>query len=215
MAMDIDRARIILRRTNPADLYEAVRPALVSANLRDELVEGSFAKDETYRYNCVRVLYRALEAKPGLFYRFWDRLAAGIDSPNGFHRSIGAQALALLASEDKGKKLDPIFAHYLGLLDDSKVMVSHYFLETLPLIYRARPDFRDRIVACLFGIDKTAHPIGRKDLLKADVIAVFDRIFDTLSAKDKGRALSFAKAQENCTSGKTRKAAKDFLEKHQ
>lgn len=209
--MDSATAKKILRQKEPAELYEVVQPALADAALRDELVEGSFDKNETYRYNCVRVLYRALEAEPRLFYGYWDRFAAAIDSSNGFHRSIGAQAVALLSAVDMKKRLDRVFDRFLGLLDDSKVMVSHYFLETLHLVFAARPDLQKRIVACLFSIEKTSHPSGRKDLLKADVIFVFDRIFETLSPKDRKRALAFAAAQETCSSGKTRKAAQKFV----
>jgi hypothetical protein len=196
------------------NLYDAVQPVLKDARLRDELVEGSFAKNETYRYNCVRVLFCAIESRPGLFYPYWDRFAEAIDSPNGFHRSVGAQAIAHLASVDTDCRLDPIFNHYLTLLDDSKVMVSHYFLETMPLIYHTRPEFQNRIIACLLGIEKTKHPLSRKDLLKADVISFFDQLFDTLSAKDKKRVSAFVRNQLECSSSKTRKAAKEFGMKH-
>lgn len=198
----------------PLNLDDAVQSVLKDARLRDELVEGSFAKNETYRYNCVRVLFRAIESQPGLFYPYWDRFAEAIDSSNGFHRSVGAQAIAHLASVDTDRRLDPIFNHYLKLLDDSKVMVSHYFLETMPLIYCARPDFQSKVIACLFGIEKTTHPTSRKDLLKADVINIFDQLFDTLSEKDKKRVSAFARDQLECSSSKTRKAAKEFGMKH-
>jgi hypothetical protein len=213
--MDAATARKILMKKEPANLYDAVQPVLKDAALRDELVEGSFAKNETCRYNCVRVLFRAMETKPGLFYPYWNRFAGGIDSPNGFHRSVGAQAIAHLASVDTDHKLDPIFDHYLTLLDDPKVMVSHYFLETMPLIYRTRPDLQSMIIARLFGIEKTKHPSSRKDLLKADVINIFDQLFDTLSVKDKKKALAFTRDQLECSSSKTRKAAKEFGMKHQ
>ncbi|MBI5841624.1 MAG: hypothetical protein HZB19_16150 [Chloroflexi bacterium] len=213
--MDTATARKILTQKEPETLYDAVQPVLKDAKLRGELVEGSFAKNETYRYNCVRVLFRAIEAQPGLFYPYWNRFAEGIDSPNGFHRSVGAQAIAHLASVDADCRLDPIFDHYLTLLDDTKVMVSHYFLETIGLIYQARPDFQSKIIACLLNIEETKHPLSRKDLLKADVINAFDQLFDTLSPKDKKRVIAFAKDQLECSSSKTRKAAKEFGKKRE
>ena len=213
--MDAATTGKILAQKKPADLYDAVQPVLKDEKLRDELVEGSFAKDENYRYNCVRVLFRAIEANPSLFYPYWNRFVEGIDSPNGFHRSVGAQAIAHLTSVDKDCRLDPIFDHYLELLDDSKVMVSHYFLETLPLIYRARPDFQTKIIACLLNFDKTKHPPSRKEMLKADIISAFEQIFDTLSTKDKKKAASFIKDQLQSSSPKARKAAKEFEKKHE
>jgi len=212
--MDTTTAKQILTQKEPDNLFEVVQPALKDPELRDLLVEGSFDKNETYRYNCVRVFFRAIAARPELFYGYWDHFARGIDSPNGFHRSSSAQAIAHLAIVDKERKLDPIFDHYLKLLDDSKVMVSHYFLETIELIYCARPDLQNKIVACLLNIDKTKHPKSRKDLLKADVIATVDQIFDTLSPKDKKKVSAFVENQLESSSPKTRKAAKEFGKKH-
>jgi hypothetical protein len=213
--MDATTARKILTQKEPASLYDVVEPALKDNGLRDQLVEGSFAKNETYRYNCVRVLYRAIAKQPGLFYSYWDQFEKMIDSPNGFHRSIAAQAIAHLASADTDCRLDRIFNHYLALLDDQKVMVTHYFLETIGFIYHARPDLQSKIITSLLDIDKTKHLPGRKDLLKADIIIVFDQLFDTLSPNSKKKVSAFVESQLESSSPKTRKAAKDFGKKHQ
>jgi hypothetical protein len=212
--MEIKIANGILNKKEPAKLYDLVKPALEQGELRDLLVEGSSAKNETFRYNCVRVLYRAIEARPDLFYSYWDRFTGMIDSPNGFHRSIAAQAIALLASADRDHKLDPLFDHYLGLLNDPKVMVSHYFLETLARICGARPDLQEKVIASLLSIDKTKHLPGRKELLKADVISTFDRLFEALPPQAQKKVSAFAKKQEESRSPKTRKAALEFEKKH-
>jgi len=212
--MNTTTAKQILTKKEPVNLYNLVQPALEVAGIRDLLVEGSFAKEETYRYNCVRVLYRALEQRPELFYQYWPRFEPGLDSPNGFHRSIAAQAIALLSPADKDCRLDAIFNHYLTLLDDPKVMVTHYFISTLGWIYRARPNFRHQIVNCLLIIDQTHHRPSQRDLLKADIIGVFEQVSDILSVQDKQRILAFAGAQLESSSPKTRKAAKEFLKKH-
>jgi hypothetical protein len=138
-----------------------------------------------------------------------------IDSPNGFHRSIAAQAIAHLASADTDCRLDRIFNQYLKLLDDPKVMVTHYFLETISFVYHARLDLQGKIIASLLNIDKTKHLPGRRDLLKADIIIVFDPLFDTLSPNSKKKVLAFVESQLESSSPKARKAAKGFLKKRQ
>lgn len=213
--MDATTARKILTQKESTKLYDAVEPALKDALLRDQLVEGSFAKNETYRYNCVRVLYRAITREPRLFYTYWDQFEKMIDSPNGFHRSIAAQAIAHLSSVDTDCKLDRIFHHYLNLLDDSKVMVTHYFLETISFVYYSRPDLQGMIITSLLNIDKTQHLPSRKDLLKADIIYTFDGLFDTLSPRSKKEVLTFVEKQLDSSSPKTRKAAKEFGKKHE
>lgn len=213
--MDSTTARKVLAQDDPENLYDVVQPALKEERLREELVEGCFDKREMYRYNCVRVVLRAMKMKPDLFYPYWDRFAKGIESPNSFQRSSSAQSIAYLAIADKDHKLDLIFDRYLGLLDDSKVMASHYFLDTLHVVYHARPEFQSKIFACLLSVDKTKHLPSRKDMLKADVIGNLDQIFDTLSPSDKKKAITFVKNQSQSSSPKARKMSKDFLAKHE
>ncbi len=212
--MDITTAKQILNKENPANLYEVVQPALEVAGIRDLLVEGSFAKPEMHRYNCVRVLYRALEQHPELFYHYWDRFESKLDSLNSFHRSFAAEAIALLTPVDRDCRLDAILKHYLTLLNDPKAMVAHYFIVTLGWIYRARLDFHAEILNCLLSIDKTHHRPSQRETLKADVLGVFEQIFEVLPAKDKKRVLAFAEAQLESSSPKARKAAKELLRKH-
>ncbi len=211
--MDITAAKKILTEKEPARLYDVVEPVLANSELRDALVDAAFDKNETLRYNCVRVMFRALDQQPQLFYTYWDHFAEMMDSANGFHRAAAAQAIACLAVADADCRLDKVFTHYLLLLDDPKVMVSSYFIQTLDRMARSRPDFQPRIIKALLSIDRTHHTPGHKGLLKADILAVFDRLFDLLPDKDRKAVLTFADAALQSTSGKTRKAAKLFVAK--
>jgi hypothetical protein len=213
--MDTTAAKKILAQKEPTRLYDVVEPVLASAELRAVLVDSAFDKNETLRYNCVRVMFRAMDQQPELFYPYWDRFAEMIDSPNGFHRSAAAQAIAFLSIVDADCRLDRIFTHYLRLLDDSKVMVSHYFIDTLDRICRARIDLQPRIIKALLGIDRTHHTPERRELLKATVLAIFDRLYDALPEHDRKQAVAFAHASLQSVSGKTRKAAKSFLATHE
>lgn len=212
--MNTTAAQKILTQKEPANLYNVVQPALETADIRDLLVDGCFAKEEMYRYNCVRVLLRAMRQCPELFYLYWDRFEGGIDSVNGFHRSSSAQAIAYLSSVDTDRRLDTSFNHYLALFDDQKIMVTHYFLDTVSLIACARPDLQSKIINALLGIDKTHHSTAHKDLLKADIISVFDQLFNTLTASQRKKILAFVGKELKNSSPKTRKAAKEFQKKH-
>jgi hypothetical protein len=209
--MEAKTARRILTQKEPPRLYDVVDPVLNDTGLRDELIEGSFAKNETLRYNSVRVLFRALDQKPELFYSYWDRFTKMIDSSNSFHRAAAGQAIAFLAVADTDCRLDPIFSHYLRLLDDPSVMVSHYFLDTLDRVCRARPELQPRIVKALLNFDQTHHLPPRKELLKADVLALLDRLFESLPIRHRKRAVAFAQACLQSPPSRTRKTAKLFL----
>ncbi len=212
--MDTQLAKTILIQKEPAKLYDLVEPALENAEIRDLLVDGCFAKDETYRYNCVRVFFRALEKQPALFYPYWERFVEGINSPNGFYRSSSTQAIAFLSAVDEERHLDSILDSYLRMLDDDKVMVARYFVQTLHLIPAARPDLREKVIACLLDVENTRHTESRKSLLKADIISAFDRLFDSSSAQEQKQTLAFAEKELDSESPSTRKAAKAFLKKH-
>jgi len=110
--------------------------------------------------------------------------------------------------------LDELLNKYLRLLDDPKVMVTHYFIETLDTIYRARPDLQKRVLRTLLSIDRSKHTQQHTDLLKADILGVFDRLFDILPVEDRKRAFAFAKAALENKSAKTRRAAKSFTAIH-
>ena len=213
--MDTYIARTVLTQKEPPELYDLVGPALESSEMRDLLVEGCFAKNETYRYNCVRVFFRALEQQPALFYHYWECFAGMIASPNSFYRSIVAQAVAFLTAADDDRRLDAILDTYLHMLDDEKIMVARYFVQSIHLIPEARPELREKIIACLLEVENTRHNASRKSLLKADIIGVFERLFDSLSAHEKKEALAFAENEQDSESPSTRKAAKTFVEKHQ
>ena len=212
--MDIQLAKSILTKKEPSELYDLVQPALESAETRDLLIDGCFAKDESYRYNCVRVFFHALEKQSALFYPYWERFVEGISSPNGFFRSSSTQAIAFLTAVDEEHRLDSILDAYLRMLDDDKVMVARYFVQTIHLIPEARPDLREKIIACLLGIENTRHTESRKSLLKGDVINAFERLFDSSSAQEQKQTLAFAEKELDSESPSTRKAAKTFLKKH-
>ena len=213
--MDTQLTKTILIQKEPAKLYDLVQPALESAETRDLLVDGCFAKNETYRYNCVRVFFRALEQQPALFYPYWERFAEGISSPNGFYRSSSTQAIAFLTAVDEERRLDSILDSYLRMLDDDKVMVARYFVQTIHLIPAARPDLRAKVIACLLDVENTRHTASRKSLLKANIINAFGQLFETLPPQEQKQTLAFAEKELDSESPSTRKAAKAFLKKHQ
>ena len=212
--MDVVTAKRILTQKEPPALMKVVEPALQDAELRDFLVEHAFDRDETVRYNCIRVLWNAVDQQPRLFYQYWDRFADMVSSPNGFHRSAAAQLIASLSAADEDCKLDPLFKDYMRLLDDPKVMVTHYFVETLDRVCRARPDLQKRVITALLNIDRSTHTQQHKDMIKADILEVLDGFFDTLPVDLQKKATGLAQATLASTSPKSRKAAKVFLAAH-
>jgi hypothetical protein len=201
-----------LANDKDADLEKAVQLASADPKLLDELLRGILSKQDTYRYNCFQVLLQISEQEPAILYPRWDYLVEQLDSDNSYHRSIGLRLIANLTGADAAGRFDGIFDRYFDLLDDEKIVTARYLVQSTGKIVRHKPHLRERIIARLLGVDNTHHTESRKDLLKGDVIQAFEEFFK--DSADQDSILAFAKAQLACSSPKTRKAAKQFLEKY-
>jgi hypothetical protein len=192
-------------------LEEAVQLAASDEGVLKEVLAGVVSKDETFRYNCFKVLCQISEDHPLVLYPEWDYFIALLDSSNAYHRSIAVQILANLTSVDAQGRFEAIFDRYFDFLDDEKIIVTRYLVQNAGTIARAKPSLQARIVEMLLGIDETHHH-KHKDLIKADAIQSFEAFF--ADYPDKERILGFVEQQLECSSPKTRKAAKAFLNKH-
>lgn len=178
---------------------EGLLPALASGDDRER--EPAF------------LAIRELGARePALLAARLDRIAPLLDSPNGFHRSIGAMLIATAAPGDRERRIDGLLDRYLDLLDDPSVMVARYAVQGLVAIVAARPDLEARATDRLLAIDSTNHAASRLALLKADVIQAFDGWAE--GSPSRGRIIAFVQRQLGSESPKTRAAAKAFLRAH-
>jgi hypothetical protein len=198
-----------LRTNKEADLSTAVRWILEAGQAPEEILDGLVSEEEVYRYNCYQVLVRGSEMCPQILYPEWDRLARLLDSNNAYHRSVAVHLLANLTPVDSQGKFEAIFDRYFALLDDAKILVTRYLVQNTGTIARAKPALRARIVERLLHIDEAQHK--HKDLIKGDAIESFDAFFEEIENQEE--IASFVRAQLDCSSPKTRKIAKRFLEK--
>lgn len=202
----------LLATKEDPDLKAAQELALSDTQAWQEILAGLTVKDDVYRYNCFQVMYRISQEEPGALYGEWERLVAMLDSSNSYHRSIGAQLLANLAPVDGEGRLEAIFDRYFDLLDDEKIITARQFAQHVGRIARARPHLQARITGRLLAVDATHHEPGRKELLKADVIAALDEYLT--AGSDRERIMAFVQGQLSSSSASTRKAAQAFLKKH-
>jgi hypothetical protein len=194
-----------------ANLDPVAQLAVTDANIRKEILAGIVSKDDAYRYNCFEVLFQISEEQPRVLYPEWDYFAKLLDSSNAFYRSMGLRLLASLTGADEEEQFEDIFERYFDLLDDEKVMVARYLVQSAGRIAERKPHLRERIAKKLLSLDQTHHIEGRKALIKADAIEFFDTFFEELA--DEEKVLAFAEGLLACSSPKARKAAKAFLNK--
>jgi hypothetical protein len=91
-----------------ADIASVVRRAITDERLRAELLQGLESKNETYRYNCYKVLYIICEEYGKLMYPEWDYLAGHLNSKNTYHKLSALNLIANLTKVDREHRFEQI-----------------------------------------------------------------------------------------------------------
>lgn len=192
------------------DVESVAKEALEDEKVLAALLEGIVSKKDTRRYNSFKVLLLISEEHPEVLSLKWDFFVDLLRSDNTYHKSSAINIIANLAGADRAGRFERIFDRYFDLLDDRSVVTARYVARNAGKIAKSKPHLQERISERLLDIDETHHDQGRKDLIKADVIESFGEFF--AESPDQERILTFVEEQLECTSPKTRKEAKRFLE---
>ena len=196
-----------------ADIEAAAAQALEDNALLADLLDGLSSKEETYRYNCFKVLMLLSREHGQLLYPMWDRLAEQLGSDNTYRRISALQLIANLTGVDTEHRFEKLFDRYFALLDDKSVIPAAQLAAASGRIVRARPELESRITAKLLAIDGTHHHPDRKDLIKGYAIEALGEYYE--QAGDKSKVLDFVRRQLDSSSPKTRKLAREFLRKRE
>jgi hypothetical protein len=194
-----------------ADIESVTKKALGDKKLLSELLDGLKSKDETFRYNCHKVLMLISKTNGEILYPSWDYFVELLNSNNSYHKMSAVHLLTNLVKVDLEDRFQKIFDSYYSLLDDKSVIVAIYVAQNSAQIIKAKSHLENRITSILLNIDKTHHPAGRKELVKAGAIEAFMEYFPDSSNKTK--IIEFVMKQQDSESPKTRKIAKAFLKK--
>ena len=191
------------------DIESIAKKALEDEKILSELLEGLLSEKDTIRYNSFKVLEHVSQRKPEVLYPYWDKFVEKLNSDNSFHRYHGVFIIANLTRVDKEKKFEKIFDTYCGLVEDKSFIVAVNVVGNLGKIARAKPHLQAKVTSILLDVGKTGHK--HKDLMKSGSIQSFAEYFDETENKEK--ILEFVRKQLDCESPKTRKMAKQFMEK--
>ena len=171
----------------------------------DKYLEGLLSKNETYRYNCFKVLNIISEKKPDLLYPHWNFFINHLKSDNNYHKMSAVLIIANLTSVDKEDKFKKIFDEFYANLKNKKTIVPIYIVKSSGKIVNFKPEFEEKITDLLLNIENI-HPGKQIELVKSAVIESFSDFYENAEKKDE--ILSFVKNQLDSDSPKTRKTAK-------
>ena len=161
-------------------------------------------------YNCFKVLNIVSEEKPDLLYPHWSFFENHLRSNNEYHKMSAAIFLANLTAVDKDKKFEKLFDEYYSTLKTEKTVTPIYTIKYTGRIVKYKPLLEKKITNMLLNIEKI-HPGKQIELMKSAVIESISEFFEKSENKDV--IIDFVKKQLNSESPKTRKTAKQFLEK--
>ena len=176
-----------------------------------QYLDGLLSKDETYRYNCFKVLHIVSEKNPDLLYPYWDFFENHLRSKNNYHKMSAVLIIASLTSVDKEKKFEGLFDEFYDYLKSDKTITSIYIVKSSGKIARCKPRLNEKITKLLLNIEKI-HPGKQIELVKSAVIESFSEYFELI--ENKKEVTDFVKKQGSSSSPKTRIIAKDFLKKY-
>jgi len=188
------------------DIY--VKKIYEKPDLINQYLEGLLSKNETYRYNCFKVLYVVSEKKPNLLYPYWDFFINHLKSDNNYHKMSAVLIIANLISVDSENRFENIFDDFFGNLKSKKTIVPIYVVKSSGKIINSKPYLEGKITNLLLNIEKIHH--GKQiELVKSAVIESFSEFFE--HTENKEAIVDFVKKQVDSESQKTRKTAKEFL----
>jgi hypothetical protein len=190
---------------------ELAKKAIKDKRLLPRLLQQILSREDKIRYTSFMALMFVCEEHSDLLYPHWDHFVSLLDRENTHSKYIGVYLVANLAAIDRDGKFERIFDKYYGLLDDQSIIPAAHVARNSSKIVKAKPDLESKITDRLLRIDETRHKPSHNELIKADVIAAFDGYFET--AKDKDEIVEFVKQQVGSKSPKTRKCAKEFLDR--
>jgi hypothetical protein len=187
-----------------------VRKAIVDDQILSELLHGILSKNDDIRSKNYRILLQISKTHQNILYSKWNFFADLLESKNHFHRYMAINLLANLASVDTYQKFQEIFDIYFNNISSEKTMVAGQTVLNSGKIAKEIPMLRSKITSILLNVDMI-HQGKQTELMKGYAIQAFDDFFEEI--ENKNEIINFVKLQLKSNSPKSKKAAKEFLEK--
>ena len=186
------------------------REASRDKKVLSELFEGILSKKDTIRFNSFKVLSMLSKTHPEALYSHWKYFADLLKSDNNYTKYIAIHLIADLTKVDTEHRFEALFDTYYSALEGEKTMVAAHVAALSGKIARHNPELQPRITEKLLAIDRI-HRGKQKELVKGHAIEAFDEYFGEIEKKEE--VMRFVEEQLKSRSPKTRKIAKEFLEK--
>ncbi len=191
-----------------------VRLALEDEQIRNEIIRQMISNpDIMVYYHCYEVVSRASQLRPELFYKYWSDIAPLLDHQNSYHRDFALTILANLCIVDEQDLFNSISEKYLEHINDEKFCTGQYCVRNCGKIIKHKPELMNIVLDRLLDLDaRCDYPVKQTDLLKFNVLEILDQVYAQSTRTD--RIHTFIRGASTAVSPKTRKKAKQLIEKY-
>jgi len=172
-------------------------------------------KDISVYYNCYMIAAPASEKHPELFYEYINDISRLFGSNISYHKNIAMEITANLAAVDSGNHIDKMLNSFFTQMKHKSLVTKRYCVKSLGKIALAKEKSRQEIIKFLFsinGVNSNTKNSRQAALLTSDIIEVFAELYPY--AKNKKHLLEFAESELRSISPRTRKTAKEFINKY-
>ena len=175
-------------------------------------IKGLQSNNDKIREKHFKILHPLSDSNPDLLYPYWDIFIEMLYKPEVSNKYYAIHLIAKLIKVDFNNRFNEIFNYWFNdLLNFESPVVSAHIAEKSGMIVKAKPDFEKKITGLLLNIVETSK-CRHIDLQKAYVLSAFDIYFDSIF--DKKKVIGFIKAQQENSSPKTKKKARELIEKY-
>jgi len=196
------------------DIDAFVHLAIHNESIRAEIVHQMLTHPAIMvYYHCYYVVEKASREHPEIYYPYWNDIAHLLHHANSYHRDFAVEIIGNLTKVDREDRFPAVADEYFSIINDEKFMTGNCCVKNLLKVYRHRSEQRRRIIQTLLEIDERCdYTEKQKAVLKADVLEIFDAVYDVEPARN--RINAFIKNELDSISPKTRRKAKQLVRKY-
>lgn len=163
------------------------------------------------RETCSQALLFLSQQHPQILLPYWEQFTALLPCGNGFSQYVAVHALANLSAADQGARMQADLGALLVLLDSPSVMVAGHTAAAAGQVAAACPSLQAIITERLLKASAPERDAERAALIVSYVLDAFDLYIEGCPQRERMVGLAFS--QIDCASPKTRKRAKQFLDR--
>ena len=134
----------------------------------EELFELLFAKYNKVAYKALKELQKISEDSSEV-YIFMDKFVEMLDNKNSYIRTRALTLIAYNAKWDKDNKIDEIIDRILLHIEDDKPITARKCIELLPMIAKAKPNLKSKIIHALNKADVSIFASSMQTLVYNDI----------------------------------------------